>query len=284
MAEGQGAPRMYESHMHTELCKHSKGTPDEYARVALERGLKGMTVTCHCPLPDGINAESRMAPDQVRDYADLVSGARERFRGRLDVRLGLESDYLPQFEPWLRRLHAEWDFSYILGSVHPLAGYYLDEFWHDSPLDFQRTYYRHLAEAAESGLFDCLSHPDLVKNKNYAPEEWSFEAVREDIGRALDRIARTGVSMELNTSGLLKRIKEFNPGREQLAMMRERGITVVIGADAHVPSRVGDRFPEALDLLQDVGYTSVSFYLDRQRHDLDIDRARQSLQTQALAA
>lgn len=273
---------MYESHMHTELCKHSRGTPDEYAAVAVERNLKGMTVTCHCPLPDQINSESRMAPDQVDTYVNMVMATRARYKGRLDVRLGLESDFLPQFVPWLHEIHVAQDYSYILGSVHPQLAYYYDLFWKGDWRQFQRTYFKNLAEAAETGLFDCLSHPDLVKNTD--PQQWDFETVKDDIARSLDRIAKTGISMELNTSGLFKKVKEFSPGRDQLTMMRERDITVVIGADAHVAKRVGDNFLTALDLLQDIGYTQVSIYLDRHRQDLEIERVRKSLQLGALAA
>lgn len=275
-------PCLYESHMHTELCNHAKGTPDEYAEVAVSRGLKGMTVTCHCPLPDGINAKVRMRPDELDVYTNLVMSAAERWQDRLDIRLGLESDYASQFVPWLEELHGKRDFSYILGSVHPQAGYYKDAYMTGDITEFHRTYYHHLAEAAETGLFDCLSHPDLVKNLR--PRKWHFQAIREDIARSLDRIARTGISMELNTSGLYKNVREYNPGRAQLEMMYERDIAVVLGADAHTPERVADQFPEALDLLQDVGYTHVSIYLDRKRHDLEIARARHSLRTVAPVA
>ena len=92
-------PCFYESHTHTELCKHAKGSPDEYAAVAARRGLKGMTVTCHSPLPDGINAQVRMRPEELDVYEKLVRDAAAKWRGALDVRLGLESDYAPQFVP-----------------------------------------------------------------------------------------------------------------------------------------------------------------------------------------
>ena len=45
-------PLLYESHCHTPLCKHAFGEPEEYAAMALRRGLKGIIFTCHCPLPD----------------------------------------------------------------------------------------------------------------------------------------------------------------------------------------------------------------------------------------
>jgi len=75
----------------------------EYATAALERGLRGIIFTCHCPLPDGISHAVRMAPEQFDRYVEIVAEAREKFAGRLDVRLGLESDYYPGVEPWLEK-------------------------------------------------------------------------------------------------------------------------------------------------------------------------------------
>jgi histidinol-phosphatase (PHP family) len=63
--------------------------------------------------------------------------------------------------------------------------------------------------------------------------------------------------------------------------MRERNIPVVIGADAHCPERVGDRYAEALRLLQAAGYEEVSIVLDRQRQSLPIPVALASLSEQS---
>ena len=83
--------------------------------------------------------------------------------------------------------------------------------------------------------------------------------------------------MEINTSGLLKSLPEMNPGPAQLAMMRERGIPVVIGADAHRPARVGDGYATALGLLREAGYDEVNIFLDRRRHPIPLGRALASL-------
>ena len=83
--------------------------------------------------------------------------------------------------------------------------------------------------------------------------------------------------MELNTSGVQKSLQEMNPSSSQLVMMRERDIPVVIGADAHVPERVGDGYVRALNLLRDAGYSDVSFFIDRQRQTLPIAAALASL-------
>ncbi|MDX6767434.1 MAG: histidinol-phosphatase [Candidatus Methylacidiphilales bacterium] len=270
-------PRLvYETHSHTPLCKHAEGEPEDYARRAWERGMKGLTITCHGPLPDDLSASVRMTPEQFPQYLDLVAGAREVWAGRVDVLLGLESDYLPGLEDWIEALHKRADFHYVLGSVHPHIREYRERYYSSGWADFHRGYFGHLADAAETGLFDCLAHPDIVKN--LGPAEWDIDALMSDIRRALDRIAATGIAMELNTSGVNKVVPEMNPAPQILREMYLRGIPVVVGADAHVPERVGDGYARAYDHLEAAGYDRVHHFIGRQKQSLAITEARLSLQ------
>jgi len=277
---GKGAfinmsPILYESHMHTPLCKHAEGEPGEYAEVALSRGLKGIIVTCHNPIPGGWSADVRMDPSEFGLYCDMVAEARREYEGRVDVRLGMESDFVPGMEGWLEELHGKADFHHVLGSVHPQVGAYMRRYFQGDWFAYQQLYFEHLAQAAETGLFDTLAHPDLVKNM--APEEWDVDRIFPHILKALDRIQTTGTAMELNTSGLNKKLPEMNPGPSILREMASRGIPVVLGADAHLPGRVGDGYGEAIDLLEEAGYQELSFFLDRRRQTVDLRTARDSL-------
>jgi histidinol-phosphatase (PHP family) len=271
-------PLYYDSHMHTQLCKHAHGEPEEYAETALQRGLKGIIFTCHSPMPDGWWPQVRMDISQLDDYLAMVERTREAYAGRLDVRVGMEMDFFPGFEWWVESLNERCEFHHVLGSVHFFGTDYKTRFWKGDLVAFQKQYFTHLAESAETGLFDTLAHPDLVKNLQ--PENYEFEVIAEHLGICLDRIAATGVAMELNTSGRLKLAPEFNPGPGMLTMMRERGIPVVLGSDSHVPRRVGSDFDEALDSLESAGYRKVSHFLARKRVDLNIVDVRASLRQQ----
>ncbi len=268
---------LYDTHMHTPLCKHAVGDPEEYAAVAEQRGLKGIVVTCHNPDPDGWSPRVRMSVDEFDAYVELVDRAREALADRLDVRLGLESDFAPGegMETWLEKLHERAPLHYVLGSVHCHLPQYMDRHYNGDVRAFQITYFRHLAEAAETGLYDCISHPDLVKNS--FPRNWNPQSILDEIRSALDRIAATGVAMELNTSGRLKTIPQMNPGPLILAEMCARDIPVVIGSDAHQPRRVGADFEAAFDALEEAGYTHTCFFLARKRHEVSIQEARGSL-------
>ena len=269
------APLVYDSHMHTPLCKHARGEPTAYAAAAEKRGLKGIIITCHNPIADGYNLKNRMTVQQFPQYIEMVAQARETWADNVDVRLGLESDYYPGAESWLEELHAKAEFHHILGSVHPQIKEYQDKYLNNGVQNFQRTYYAHLAQAAQTGLFDTLSHPDIVKIVH--PNEWKPEAILDNICQSLDAIAKTGVAMELNTSGLQKIPKGMNPDKLILQEMQKRAIPVIVNSDAHDAHRVAADFETAYDLLLEVGYTEVSYFLNRERQTLDIKTAKASL-------
>ncbi len=269
-------PLLYETHCHTPLCKHAVGEPEEYAAVAQARGLRGLIVTCHNPLPEGHSAHVRMGVEELDAYVELVARARETWAGRVDVCLGIEADYWPGYEGWLEDQLASADFHFVLGSVHPQTPEYRKTYAVSDPVEAQRVYFGMLADAAETGLYDSLSHPDLIKNETATA--WKPDEILDDIRRALDRIARTGIAMELNTSGVRKVISEMNPFPRMLVEMRAREIPVTLGADAHDPQRVGDRFVEALELLASCGYEHVSLFQNRQRRQVPIKDAMASLE------
>jgi histidinol-phosphatase (PHP family) len=267
---------LYESHMHTPLCKHARGEPEAYAAVAAQRGLRGIIVTCHNPPIDGWSPNVRMADEQFDSYVQMVERARQAWVGRVDVRLGMECDFIPGMEEKLAKQLQRAEFNHILGSVHPQITHYRDLFFNGDIVAFQRTYFEHLALAAETGLFDTLAHPDLVKNE--FPNDWQLERLADTLANSLDRIAAAGTAMELNTSGLQKKLPEMNPGRLILEEMHARGIPVVLGADAHVPDRVAADYVPALQLLKEIGFRHVNFFLNRQRQEVAIDGALASLQ------
>ena len=226
-------------------------------------------------MPNGFSQHVRMRQDQFEDYVELVAKTREEWSGRVDVRLGLEADYFEGSEAFLEKQMASADFHFVLGSVHPQIAEFRARYWQPEEFEVQQTYFNLLAQSAETGLFDSLAHPDLIKN--VTTKVWSPNAILDDIRHALDRIAATGVAMELNTSGVNKTISEMNPFPAMLKEMCQRNIPVTLGADAHEPDRVADGYEIALQLLLECGFSHVSFFLERKRHEVLIQDALASL-------
>jgi HisJ family histidinol phosphate phosphatase len=269
------AVKVYDSHMHTPLCKHAWGEPEEYAQQGIKSGMNGIIFTCHCPMPDGFWQTVRMAESEFDTYVAMVERTRNAYKGKIDVLLGMESEYYPGCEEWIEKLHQRADFHFIIGSVHWQAKEYLAKYETGTIEGFRRTYFDHLAKSAETGLYDCLGHPDLVKN--YNPDSWCFPIIKGPVASALDRIAATGVAMELNTSGLNKSYSEMNPGMEMLKMMADRNIPIVVGSDAHRAHRVGEHFVTAYNHLLEAGYEYVSYFIQRRRHEIRISDALASM-------
>ena len=264
---------MFESHCHTPLCRHAVGEPEDYAQAALERNLAGINITCHGPTPREWG--HCMKSFEWDEYLGICERARDQYAGQIEVKTGVECDFLPSLTQYWRDFLRRHELSHVLGSVHPQVDEYRRLYWNGDAFDYQKKYYELLAQSAETGLFDTLSHPDLVKNT--VADDWDLERIFPHIEKSLDRIAATGVAMELNTSGRNKKISEMNPAPAILRAVNARGIRVVVGADAHVPERVGEGFEDALDLLGECGFTHVSFFVDRVRRDVAVAHARASL-------
>ena len=157
-------------HMHTPLCHHASGTPCDYARAAIERGLDEIGFADHNPMEKQFD-DWRMGLSDLPRYFDLVAEAREKFP-QLTIRLGLECDFLPGHEAWIEKLAtmAEWD--YLIGSVHYLPG----GFEVDHPRHMKRHmggerdeiwagYWKIYEQAIRSKFFDFVAQRKFFRRK-----------------------------------------------------------------------------------------------------------------------
>jgi histidinol-phosphatase (PHP family) len=245
-------------HMHTVLCRHARGTPEEYAAAAVRQGLAEICFTDHVPLDD-----QKFGPCMVRSefpaYQEMV--ARCRATAGLPVLFGIEADYWP--EPEFMDLFRDWlpaqPFDLVLGSVHAIRGWVFTnsgaslEKWKTVDVAAAwREYFDLVGQMADTRLFDIVGHLDSPKHSGFWPPE---SEIPDIVQPALDRIAAAGMGIDINTSGLIRPCKEIYPSPLILALARERGIPISFGSDAHAPQDVGRYFDQALRLAKDAGYT-----------------------------
>ncbi|THF71817.1 histidinol-phosphatase HisJ family protein [Deinococcus sp. Arct2-2] len=256
---------LFDSHMHTPLCGHAAGTPTEYAQAALDAGLSGVCFTDHMPMPAWYDAPWRMRLDQLQEYRDSVLAAREAFAGRLEVRLGLEADYHPGTESFVEGVLEAHAWDYVIGSVHYIGAWGFDNPEFVAEYDARdlgsiyRHYYALIEGAARTGLFDALGHLDLPKKFGHRDPD-GYAALH-----ALDVVAERGLSLDFNTAGWRKPVREAYPAPDLTRAAADRGIGFVLGSDAHQPQEVGSRFTDALKQIHDVGGRVVN-YAGRVRH------------------
>ncbi len=258
-------------HIHTVRCGHAEGRMEEYAARALELGLGEIGFSDHFPLLHMEDATLSMGLDELPVYVREVGELRELFPG-LPIKLGIEVDYLPETASRLPSLLDAYPFDYVMGALHFVDGWgfddprYLYGYEGRDLLALWERYFELLGEAAESGLFDVLAHPDLIKKFGFRPEA----DVRPLYKGCLDRVAAAGVVVEVSTAGLRKPAGEIYPGEDFLRLCRERDIAVTLGSDAHHPREVGEGFGEALRLLRRVGYEELTTFSGRGKSSLEL--------------
>lgn len=249
---------MFDSHMHTPLCHHAIGTPIEYAQVAKEQGLTGICFTEHIPLPDDADAHVRLKLAEVATYRELIFEARDQTD--FEIRCGLEMDFIPEIEAFSQTLLEAHNWDYVIGSVHRVGELAYGVAPHPDDLErYWRAYYALVARAAKSGLYDSIGHLDLPRRWLQAPEHHL-----EMVLPVLDVIAKHGLALDLNTSGMRGDLKATHPPLEFLAEAKKRNIPLVLGSDAHNPDHVGSHFEEVIKLIKSVGYTEVVAFEQRQ--------------------
>jgi len=134
----------------------------------------------------------------------------------------------------------------------------------DSPDRVWSRYFDTVGEAARSGLFDVLAHPDLVK-------VWGAQRprpkgdLRRFYERAVEGIAESGIAVEVSTAGLRKPVGEIYPARAFLELCLEAGAPIALSSDAHVPDHVGFGYERALEALDELGVGELCVFSGRER-------------------
>jgi histidinol-phosphatase (PHP family) len=266
--------------LHLHLRKDEPNTPaseafttgnvDRYREVAESRGISELGVSEHIyrfrqALTVWQHSFWRAeAKDDLDEYVGFL-------RDYTDLRVGIEADFIAGKEDRLANLLDQTELDYVVGSVHFIGDQAVDhdgyDIWETNahrPDEVWRRYFDTLGEAAATGLFDILAHPDLVK-------VWGRERPRPDgdlrrfYDRAMEGIAETRPAIEVSTAGLRKPVGELYPATAFLEMCLEAGCPVALSSDAHEPAHVGYGYHRALEVLDSLGVRELAVFERRER-------------------
>lgn len=264
--ERHGSPPA-DYHLHTPLCLHAVGDPADYCRRALDAGLEEIGFSDHSPMREDGFDSWRMRASELDGYAEGIGRLRAEFP-RLRIRLGLEVDWLPGQEEWIRELSARRPWDYLIGSVHYLAGPWalddpaaIPERRRRDAWEVWSEYFDRLSSAAASGLFDVMGHADLPKIFRFLPDRDVAPLYEGFVAAAV----AGGVAMEINTRGLRKDCREIYPAPQLLRMARGAGVPITFASDAHAPEEVGKDFAAAVALAREAGYAESCHFSGRKR-------------------
>jgi histidinol-phosphatase (PHP family) len=257
-----------DNHVHSQWSYDTFGRTSMVAECerALELGVPAVAFTEHLDFNDygpgdaiaatGIKPGwwDAMRPLDVTGYLASVEECRHRFPS-LRILSGVEAGEPHLFAGSVAAVLAAGSFDRVLGSLHALAweGRQVNSsslFRIMEPAEVMRRYLAEVAALAQgSGAFEILAHLDYPRRHwpagagPYA--ESDFEPEYRAVLRAL---ASSGRVLEVNTFSPMASVTLLRWWRE------EGGTAVSFGSDAHVASRVGDKFRQAVEIAEAGGF------------------------------
>lgn len=221
-------------HTHTARCFHATGSEEDYIQTALDSGLKVLGFSDHTPywFPGDYYSHMRMFPDQLMEYADTVRALQKKYKGRLEIPLGLEVEYYPGlFSDLLPRLR-DAGIEYMLLGQHWNCDEIGQEHNARPSEDPQKLcqYCDQVIEAMQTGLFTYVAHPDIF---NYVGDPKIYQ---KHMGRICKESAACNIPLEMNLLGMDG--QRHYPSALFWSLAAQEGCPVVLGSDAHRPEDV----------------------------------------------
>ncbi|MBQ6068956.1 MAG: histidinol-phosphatase [Bacteroidales bacterium] len=251
-------------HTHSHYCD-GKGELRDYVQLALANGFAALGFSGHAPLPFKNNFS--IHDEDYLAYCNEVRALKEEYSHRIDIRLGLEIDYVPGVNDNFQPLIQQGGLDYCIGGVHLVTDPNDTEWLHDHPAEAaeriwfidgprQETYDEGLQRVFhgdirlgvtsffhQSNAMIESQHPTIVAHFNkivmhnrdryfLETDKWYLDLVYETI----ELIREVGCIVEVNTRGIYKkRHDDFYPSRQLLRHMADKHIPVIISTDAHCP-------------------------------------------------
>lgn len=249
---------MHDGHVHT-LYSDGSASAEQMIYAAIDRGLTALAFTDHMPLPE--SRRYAMPVERLAAYRQEVGALRSAYAGRIDIRLGLEIEYLPEEDRWCRDI-AAMGWERLVGSVHrlPVDGRAylvngnrrefaraLEDGFAGDLRQLVEAYFAGLRRLVDCGLCQVVGHLDVVKKHLAGRPGFSEDRpwYRRVVMRTVETIAAAGLAVEINASGLFQPPQAPYPSRWIIDACRDRRIPLVFGSDAHRPERVGAGFVRA---------------------------------------
>lgn len=231
-------------HTHTTRCKHALGTDEEYVKAALNSGFDVLGFADHAPwaFETDYVSHCRMPADQWTDYKHSILALKEKYRGQIDIRLGLECEYYPKYIDQLKRLKDD-GCEYLIFGNHFL---YTEEHFPYTGALCQKDagvmeYAEQAVEGIRTGLFSYIAHPDL-----YMMHREEFSPVCMEAADMICQAAKEArMPLEYNLLGLLGELTGHPrgyPNADFWSYIRKWDNDVIIGVDAHEPAQLHNAY------------------------------------------
>ena len=260
------------AHTHSTYCD-GKNTLEEMIQEAIHKGFHTLGFSGHSYL--SFCDDYPMSLENTEKYKKEVKELKEKYKGIIDIVLGIEWDY---YSDTIKKE----DYEYAIGSVHHLYSSVTDQYY---ALDNTReefsdclykgfegnfekmaiTYFSMVKEMIETKPIEIVGHLDLMKKLNL--NECFFKEddpiYLEYAKKAIDAGIKKGCIFEINTGGIYRGYhKEPYPGKRLLEYIALHHGKVMINSDSHNTESIDFYFKEAVEYAKACGINEI-YYLTK---------------------
>lgn len=242
---------MVNLHTHTVRCRHASGTEREYIENAITGGLKRLGFSDHAPyvFKDGYYSGYRMFQEQHEDYVTTLQALREEYKDKIDIQIGYEAEYYPEFFEDFLKLITRYEVNYLILGQHFIENEVTRKYSGVTTEDeaYLETYVNQTCEAMRTGLFTYFAHPDLL---NYVGDPAVYS---KHYSRLIACAIDCKIPLEINLLGI--RDRRAYPHDAFFKLCGEMGAEVCIGCDAHEANVACDKasFAKAMEMADRFG-------------------------------
>lgn len=223
-------------HTHTMRCHHASGSDEDYVRSAIKGGYDELGFSDHgCwPYKSDFKPTIRMELSQFDEYYKSIASLREKYKDQISIKIGMESEYFPEYMDWLAAFVKEKKIDYLILGNH-FDGSDEDGCYYGWGCNDDHNLVKYVDDAIaglETGLFAYLAHPDLFMRGRKQFDDLA----REQSLRLCRYCKEHNIPLEFNLEGMMvneKYNKEGYPHPAFWTIAASVGNCAIIGVDAH---------------------------------------------------
>lgn len=265
-------------HNHTNYSDGAD-SPEEMIQKAFAAGFTHFAVTDHIYSED--YPDWTLNPKSFQPYTDHINALKKAYQGKMKIFTGIEADWYKGRKTYFthyEELAPTLDFT--VGSIHVLTpggvNYLIDgpaslyedclNYGYGGSIEKMVTdYFESYSEMVAGLKPDLLAHIDIMRKNNPANrffderEKWVVKLQRQ----LAKEIKKLDLVTEVNGGGAFRyQNNTFYPSDQFFEILKDEGVKITIGLDAHSVEMVNGYYAQSVGLLKKAGYTEAHYFED----------------------
>ena len=204
----------------------------------------------------------------LKDYFDFMNELKKNHA----VKIGMEVCNF-QNQSAVKKILDEWEFDYLIGSVHFLWGWGYDsekiksEWTRHDLKNIYEQYTQEVEKLAASKIYDILGHPFNIRLFKFFPD---FD-VTNYLERVADALKKSDMAVDVNTGTMYRYpVQEISPYADFMKIAASYDLPIIISSDAHKPEDCGKFCDEAIEYVKKFGYKKILRFKNRLKNFVEI--------------